>query len=467
VIAAGGIEERADGREAMHDGRRDRSGGSEPRGPSSRGSASGEPRSSRRDFLRTTARAGAALSAAAALGPFGARLPVHAAGSDALRVGLIGCGGRGTGAAVNCVRAAEGVTLVAMADLFPDRLAQSRETLREELGDRFAVDDEHAYTGFDAYIDLLVRRDTDLVILATPPVFRPIHFAAAVQANQHVFLEKPVAVDPVGVRAVIAATEEAGRRKLAVVAGTQRRHQASYLETMKRIQDGAIGDLLAGECHWNQGGLWVHERKEGESEMEWQLRNWLYFSWTSGDHIVEQHVHNLDVMNWALGGPPASAIALGGRQVRTEAKYGNVFDHFAVEYEYLGGIRVASQCRQIDGCASRVGERLVGTDGIADPSGTIWGRSANWRFKGEPMDPYQQEHADLIASIRKGEPLSEGRTVAESTLTAIIGRMSAYTGQKVTWEHALASTLDLTPKEWRLGDHPVDAVAVPGRTPLV
>jgi len=444
-------------------GRASESGGA--RTESSPAGRGGDP--TRREFLRTTVRTGAALSAAAALGPFGARLPVHAAGSDAIGVGLIGCGGRGTGAAANCVRAAEGVTLAAMADLFPDRLAQSRETLRGELGDRFAVDESRCFTGFDAYRSLLGLDEVDLVILATPPVFRPIHFSAAVLANKHVFLEKPVAVDAPGVRAVIASSDEAARRKLAVVAGTQRRHQASYVETMARIHDGAIGEIVAGECYWNQGGLWVHERGEEESEMEWQLRNWLYFSWTSGDHIVEQHVHNLDVMNWALGAPPIHAIGLGGRQVRTEAKYGNVFDHFAVEYEYLGGIRVASQCRQIDGCASRVGERLVGTRGIADPEGTIWGEAADWRYKGEPMDPYQKEHADLIASIRRGEPLSEGRTVAESTLTAILGRISAYTGQKVTWEQALASTLDLTPKEWRFGDHAVDDVAVPGRTPLV
>lgn len=416
----------------------------------------------RRQFLKTSA----AFSAVAALGPWTAVGPVHAAGSDALRVGLIGCGGRGTGAAENCVRSSEGVTLVAMGDLFPDRLRGSREQLTNRIGEHMDVPDERTFSGFDAYRKVLALDDVDLVILATPPVFRPIHLEASIGAGKHVFMEKPVAVDPGGVRTVIAASEEAERKGLAIVSGTQRRHQASYLETLDRIRDGAIGELVGGSCAWNQGGLWVHERKPEYSDIEWQLRNWLYFSWTSGDHIVEQHVHNIDVMNWAFDGPPVRATGMGGRQVRTDEKYGNIFDHFAIEYDYGDGVVITSQCRQIDGCAGWVGERLVGTLGTADPGGRISGPN-RWRFQGEQRNPYEQEHTDLIASIRAGAPLNEGRRIAESTLTAIMGRMSAYTGKSVSFEFALSSELDLVPTEWAFSDHAVDGVAVPGRTPLV
>ena len=419
---------------------------------------------SRREFLQATA----ALSAAATIAPWAAAQAMtnHVAGSDAIRVGLIGCGGRGTGAAENCVRSAPGVTLVAMGDLFADRLKGSRDHLAGRLGDRYDVSDERTFVGFDAYKKVCALPDVDLVLLSTPPVFRPIHLEAAIAAGKHVFMEKPVAVDPAGIRKVIAASREAKQRRLGIVAGTQRRHQNSYLETMKRIQDGAIGELTGGFCYWNQGGLWVHDRKPEYSDVEWQVRNWLYFSWTSGDHIVEQHVHNLDVMNWAFGGPPVKAMGMGGRQVRTAEKYGNIFDHFAIEYEYEGGQRVVSQCRQIDGCAGRVGEQLVGTLGKSDPGRWISGAN-KWRFQGDEPNPYEQEHTDLIASIRGGDPLNEGVQIAESTLTAIMGRMSAYTGKLVTWEFALQSDLDLTPPAWSFSDHVADAVAIPGRTPLV
>ncbi len=422
--------------------------------------ARGEP--SRRDFLRTTA----ALSAAAAIGPLGSLPRAHAAGSDSIRIALIGCGGRGTGAAINCVSSADGVTLVAMADLFEDRLKGSRAELQKHIPGKMELPDERCFFGFDAYQKVLALDEVDLVLLTTTPVFRPIHLEAAIRSGKHVFMEKPVAVDPTGVRQVIAASELASQKGLAIVSGTQRRHQGSYLETMARVRDGAIGELTGGFCYWNQGGLWVHEREPHYSDIEWQIRNWLYFTWTSGDHIVEQHVHNLDVMNWAFGGPPQKAMGMGGRQVRTQAKYGNIFDHFAIEYEYEGGVRVISQSRQIDGCAGRVGEHLVGTLGTCDPGGTIRGEST-WRYKGEQQDPYVQEHTDLIASIRAGKPLNEGRRIAESTLTAIMGRMSAYTGKAVTWDFAMSSDLDLTPQNWRFGEHLVDAVPVPGQTPLV
>ncbi len=409
----------------------------------------------RRTFLKTSA-AAATLLATHRVG--------HAAGSDRIRVGLVGCGGRGSGAANDCVQSSPGVEIYAMGDLFEDRLAASRQNLAF-LGDKLNVTEDRAFTGFDAF-EKVIASDVDLVILATPPHFRPQHLRTAVEAGKHVFMEKPAAVDPVGVRSVIESARIAAEKRLGIVAGTQRRHQDPYREAMRRIHDGAIGEIVSGSCHWNQGGLWVRQREPGWSDMEWQLRNWLYFTWTSGDHIVEQHVHNIDVINWALQATPIRAIGMGGRQVRTGDEYGQVFDHFSIEFEYPGGVWITSTCRQIDGCASKVSEHLVGTHGVSDPSGRIRGKE-EWRFTGEAPNPYVQEHTDLIASIRNGEPLNEAKCVAESTLCAIMGRMSAYTGKEVTWEFAMSSELDLRPARYEFGDLPVAAVAVPGRTPLV
>lgn len=419
--------------------------------------------STRRDFLKTTA----VLGAGAMISPLASGRG-FAGGSDTLRVGLIGCGGRGTGAAVNCFESSPGVRLVAMADAFEDRLNSSAGHLTEKLGDSFDVPPERRYVGYDAYQKLIREAQVDLVILATPPGFRPDHLTAAVDAGLHVFMEKPVAVDPVGVRKVIAAAKKAKAQSTGIVAGTQRRHQASYIETMKRIHDGAIGELVGGQCYWNQGGLWFKEHKPEWTDLEWQVRNWLYFPWLSGDHIVEQHIHNLDVMNWAFGSPPAKVMGMGGRQVRTGKEYGCIFDHFAVELEYPGGQRCMSMCRQIDGTASRVAERLVGTRGTSNPNGRIFG-PAEYRYRGKARGPYVQEHTDLIDSIRAGEPLNEGVRVAESTLTAIMGRMSAYTGKAVSWDFAMKSELDLTPPEsaYHNGELAVAAVATPGQTPLI
>jgi len=290
---------------------------------------------------------------------------------------------------------------------------------------------------------------------------------AAVEGGKNVFMEKPVAVDPVGIRSVMGSSELASQKKVAIVAGTQRRHQARYLEMMKGIHEGAIGDLVGGQCYWNQGDLWVKQREPGMSEMEWQCRNWLYFTWLSGDHIVEQHVHNIDVMNWAFQSLPVKVMGMGGRQARTGPEFGNIYDHFAVEYEYPNGVRVMSMCRQTEGAAERVEERLVGTKGVAFGYGEI--KSATpWKFEGEETNPYVQEHADLIASIRSGKSLNEGRRVAESTMCAIIGRMSAYTGRAINWDWAInSSQLDLTPKNFEFGPNPVDPVAVPGSTQLI
>lgn len=391
----------------------------------------------------------------------------HAKGADKIRVGLVGCGGRGTGAAGNCAEADPAVEIVAMGDLFQDRLEGSRNRLRATLKDQYKVTDDHAFFGFDAYKQVLAQ-DIHIVILATPPGFRPIHFRAAVEAGKNIFMEKPVAVDGAGVRSVIASGAIAKQKGLAVVSGTQRRHQAPYLEIMKRIHDGAIGEVVAAQVYWNQGGLWLNERQPGWSDTENQIRNWLYYAWLSGDHIVEQHIHNLDVVNWAFDTHPTRCLALGGRQVRTGAQYGHIFDHFAVEYEYPNGARVQSFCRQIDGTDARVSERIVGTKGTSDPGSNIKGEkgASLYRWEGNYTDPYVQEHKDLIASIRAGKPLNEANRVAESTLTAIMGRMSAYTGREVSWTKALLSEEVLMPSNLAFGPLPVAPVAVPGQTPL-
>ncbi len=417
----------------------------------------------RRDFVKTAAAASVAAAIPGNLGLF-------AAGSDALKVGVIGCGGRGSEAAINCLNADPGVEIVALGDLVPDRVESSLKKLKGAFPSRVNVPADRCFTGFDNYLQVCACPDVNLIVTAAPPGFRPIHFKAAIEAGKHVFMEKPVAVDPVGVRSVIATSELAKRKGLAVVAGTQRRHQAHYLEIMKRIQDGHIGEIVAAQCYWNQGDLWVRKRTAEMSEIEWQCRNWLYFSWLSGDHIVEQHVHNIDVVNWAMGTMPKNIVGMGGRQVRVAPEYGNIFDHFYVEFEYPNGVRVSSMCRQTKGCAERVEERIVGTEGVAHCTGNtgeIKGKKP-WKFEGKEINPYVQEHIDLVASIRDGKVLNEGRKIAESTLCAIIGRMSAYTGRAISWEWAMnSSKLDLSPAKYEFGPNPVDTVAIPGVTELI
>ncbi len=416
----------------------------------------------RRDFFKTAA----AVSVAASLPDFG----VFAAGSDTIKVGVIGCGGRGTGAALDCLKADPGVEIVALGDLVPDRVASSLERLTKEFPDRVKVPADRRFAGFDNYQKVCAVPEVNLIVTAAPPGFRPIHLKAAVDAGKNVFMEKPVAVDPVGIRSVIASSELARQKKLAVVAGTQRRHQRRYLEMMKRIQDGQIGEIVGAQVYWNQGDLWVKERTAEMSEMEWQCRNWLYFSWLSGDHIVEQHVHNIDVANWAVGAMPKNVMGMGGRQVRVGPAYGNIYDHFAIEFEYPNGVRVSSMCRQTKGCHERVEERIVGSKGVAMSSGSstkITGATP-WTFEADETNPYVQEHIDLIASIRKGTPLNEGRQIAESTMCAIMGRMSAYTGRMISWDWAMSkSMLCLAPAKYEFGQNPVDPVAIPGFTVLI
>ena len=421
---------------------------------------------SRRDFVKTSAALGAAACVPSAFASGLNRLA-----DDTIRVGVIGCGGRGTGAAVNALYAHPRVEIVALADLFEDRLNGSYGWLTDhDLGERVKIDPAHKFVGFDAYKKLLQIKDIDYVILATPPHFRPIHFDAAITAGKHVFMEKPVAVDPAGIRTVLDAAARAKQQALSVVAGTQRRHENSYLSLIDQIENGTLGEIVSASCYWNQGGLWVHDRQEHYSDMEWQCRNWLYFTWLSGDHICEQHIHNIDVINWAKKGPPVKATGMGGRQVRTAEKYGNIFDHFSIEFEYEDGMTMQSMCRQIDGCASRVEEVIVGSKArsVSRPGYAVIDGGADWRFTGDNRNPYEQEHVDLIASITgEGRYLNEAKRVAESTLTAIMGRMSAYTGKTVTWEQAISSKLDLAPDEYSFSALPVREVSVPGKTPLI
>jgi len=426
----------------------------------------------RRDFVMTSAAAaGAAVIPAAAW----AKPGYFAYGSDEIRVGVIGCGGRGTGAAANSLAASPKTKIVALADAFEDRLKGCHNYLKtskdfpDDHKARVDVTPDRMFTGFDAYQKLLAT-DVNLVILASPPGFRPAHFAAAVNANKHIFFEKPVAVDPEGVRQVIAASKLAEQKRLGIVTGTQRRHENCYLEMMQRVQEGAIGKIISARVSWNQGGLWKHDRQKSWTDTEYQLRNWLYYTWLSGDHIVEQHVHNIDVMNWFMGGPPIRCMGMGGRAARTQPEYGHVYDHFAVEYEYANGVYGFSTCRQIDNCANRVMESVTGTEGATESrSGyaAITGKNA-WKHDSKKNnEPYTQEHIDLIASIESGTPLNEGVRVAESTLTAIMGRMSCYTGQEVTWKQAMESKLSLVPAKIEMGEMKMTEVAVPGKTNLV
>lgn len=421
-----------------------------------------KPRPSRRDFLKRSAAAAVGGAIASRLGELP---PVRAAGSDMIKVGLIGCGQRGTGAAEDAIKAAHGVKLVAMGDVFKDHLDASLEILKK-LGDKVDVPPERQFVGFGAFEKVLAS-DVNYVILATPPGFRPWHLKAAVEAGKHIFAEKPFAVDGSGIRTVLQVNEEAKAKGLAIGVGTQRRHQTGYLETLKRIHDGDLGQIFAARVYWNQGPIWVHEKKEGWSDMEWQLRNWYYFTWVCGDHIVEQHIHNLDVANWALGTHPIRAVGMGGRQVRTDPVYGNIYDHFAIDYEYENGARMMSMCRQIPGCENSVSEALSGTKGFCQVNKYTLTGEKSWQYSGKNNLPYVQEHTDLIAAIRAGKPYNELKECAESTLTAIMGRMAAYTGQAVTWDQALNSEENLMPAKLEWGALAVAPVAMPGKTKLV
>jgi predicted dehydrogenase len=421
-----------------------------------------KPRPTRREFLKSsTAVVGGVV--AAGLGTIPA---VHAAGSDEIRVGLIGCGGRGTGAAEDVVTASLGVKLVAVGDVFKDRITNCLAQVKKAAADKVDVPEDRQFVGLDAF-EKVIGSDVNYIILATPPGFRPQHIKAAVAAGKHIFCEKPVAVDGPGIRTCFEVYEQAKAKGLGIGVGTQRHHQNGYVATMKQIHAGAIGQIVAARAYWNQGPIWVFPREAGWTDLEWQLRNWYYFTWLCGDHIVEQHVHNLDVVNWAMKAHPVRAVGLGGRQVRTAPEYGCIYDHFAVDYEYENGVHMMSMCRQIPNCADSVSEALVGSLGNCQADKyTITGPKA-WRYRGENNLPYVQEHTDLIASIRAGKPYNEFKEVVESTLTAIMGRMATYTGKAVTWEQALSSEESLVPAslDWNM-TLPVAPVPMPGQTEL-
>jgi len=424
-------------------------------------------RLSRRNFIKTSG----AVGAAALLSPTD---KMFAAGSDKIRVGLIGCGGRGTYDTTNCLSCAENVELVAMGDNFADRLNTCRSKLTKKLPDKIKVTNDTCFVGWNAHKKVL-DCDVDLVILTEPPHFRPAHLRAAVEAGKHVFAEKPVAVDPVGVRSVIESAKIADEKGLTIVAGTQSRRIAHLVEGMKRIHNGDIGEIVGGYCQRIGGGMltWHPEtmqRQPGWSDMEWQLRRWLFLTWLSGDFIVEMHVHNLDRMNWALNAHPVQCIALGGRQVRTGPEYGNIYDHITVEYEYPGGVRVAYMGSQIDGLSTRQDARIIGKKGMAytHEGDFIIDGEKPFRYEGPNPSPTIKQHADQIAAIRSGTHLNEGKRIAESTLTCIMGRMAAYTGRALKFDWALkASKLDLSPPAYEFGDLPMRPVATPGKTPLV
>jgi predicted dehydrogenase len=426
---------------------------------------------SRRDFLKATAVTGTALAA-----NLGALANVHAGGSDTIRVGLVGCGGRGSGAAEDVLKAAPNVKLVALGDVFEDRLQGLRKRISataanderiKKLGNAVEVSDERCFVGFDAYDKVI--QSCDYVMLATPPGFRPLHIAATVAAGKNLFSEKPVATDAPGIRKVLAAYEEAKKKNLHIVTGTQRRHQDGYLEAMKRIHDGAIGQITSGRCYWNQGPIWAHKRQPGWNDMQYMIRNWYHFTWLCGDHIVEQHVHNLDAINWALGAHPVRAVGMGGRQAQTGEEFGESYDHFAIDYEYPHGVHVLSMARQIAGCEDDISEAVAGTQGRCTFKNGYHITGPNkWSGHDQGENPYVQEHTDLIEAIRKDQPINELKNVAESTLTAIMGRMSAYTGKAVKWEQALNSKEDLFPPQvsWNTS-MPELRIPVPGKTPFV
>jgi predicted dehydrogenase len=426
--------------------------------------------SSRRDFLKTSAAvAGATLASGLAVPA------VHAAGSDVLKVGLVGCGGRGTGAAMQALRADKNNRLVALGDAFGDRLEQCRSTLAgtADIADRVAVDPDHRFTGFDAYKQVIAN--VDVVLLATPPGFRPAHLRAAIDAGKHVFCEKPMAVDGPGVRKVLEAAAEAKKKNLSLVSGFCWRRHPIMREAMKRVHDGALGDILTLQCNYNTGPLWLRRREPGMSDMEYQMRNWYYYAWLSGDFNVEQHIHSLDKAAWAMKDVyPVRAVGLGGRQVRTGKEFGHIFDHHAVVYEYESGARLFSFCRQQAGCAPDVSDHFWGNRGTCDvianfpPRVKITGQGAWTSNRKDDGDMYQIEHDELFASIRSGKPINDGEWMARSTMMGILGRMATYTGQVISWDMAMHSKEDLSPPEHDMkASLPEPKVALPGVTRFV
>ncbi len=407
---------------------------------------------SRRLFIKKTSLAAGGILAM----PILSKANYFSGSSDVIKIALVGCGGRGTGAAVQALSTKQNVQIVAMADAFRDRLDSSYSNISDALKEngtdkRLQVKEENKFVGFDAYQKAIPL--ADVVILATPPGFRPIHFEEAIRLNKHVFLEKPVATDPAGIQKVLQVAEDAKKKKLNVVVGLQRRYQTSYIELMKRIKDGAIGDIVSAQAYWDNDGVWVRPRKPGMTEMEYQMRNWYYFVWLCGDHITEQHIHNLDVINWAMDSYPVSAQGMGGREVRKGKDYGEIFDHHYVEFHYGDGTLLNSQCRHIKGTMSKVDEYIAGTKGkiyfdaarITDMKGKLI-----YQFdKKNENQPYQAEHDELFGAVAKGEyKFWDAERGAKSTMTSILGRMATYSGQVIDWDKAINSGINIHPAEY-------------------
>jgi len=386
-----------------------------------------------------------------------------------LRAGLVGCGNRGTGAALNFLSAGNDLELVALADVFEDKVWDCRSKLSKQ---RVEVPESNCFWGFDSYKSLL-DVDLDVVILATPPHFRPAYFDACVQAKKHVFMEKPVCVDPVGARQIIATSKKAENMGLTVITGTQRRHQRDYLETYRQVASGAIGEIVSAKAWWLQSHVWFRTREEGWSDMEYMLRNWNNFCWLCGDHILDTHVHNIDIINWFLGKNPVEAVGFGGRARRLT---GDQYDFFSIDFNYGNGVFSHSMSRQIDDCANTLGEHIVGTNGYTNCKNTIYNLDGTEKWKYEypknkdgksteivAVSPYVQEHISLVTAIRTSKPVVEAERTAVSTLTAIMGRTAAYTGQLVTWEEMMSSTMKLGPEKYEMGTVNMEfPVPIPG-----
>jgi predicted dehydrogenase len=426
------------------------------------------PPASRREFIRRS-------SLAVAAGAFTSSLSIercaHAAGSDILKVGLIGCGGRGTGAAAQAINADPNCRLTAMGDAFADRLESSLKLLLGDpaLASKIDVPTERRFVGFDNYKQV-IDSGIDVVLLTTPPGFRPLHFKYAIDQGKHAFVEKPVAVDAPGIRSVLATCEEAKKKNLAVVSGLCYRYDEPKRETIKRIYDGAIGDIVSMHVNYNTNTLWSHARKPEWSDMEYQMRNWLYYTWLSGDFNVEQHVHSLDKASWAIKGEmPTKAFGLGGRQVRVEPQFGHIFDHMAVVYEYKDGVKLFSNCRQMAGCSVEGSDYIYGTKGTAElMRATIELHDGEkWRFRGDAPNMYDQEHRALFASIRGGNPINNGTYMCMSSMMGIMGRMVCYTGRTLTWDECFNSAENLAPTNYEWGSMHTPPVATPGVTPFV
>lgn len=411
----------------------------------------------RRGFLKklgATVGAGTGLSALPA---------VHAQGKSEIRVGLIGCGGRGTGAAVNAMRADPAVRITAMADLFPASIATSRKSLEPKYKEQLLVDDDRCFTGFDSYKELM-SGEVDVVLLASPPHYRPDHIEEAVRLGKQIFCEKPVAVDPVGVRRVEAACKEAEKKGLNVVSGLCWRYDKGLAQTVERIADGAIGDITTTQCNFLTNPVWMKVRKPGESEMEYQCRNWYNYVWLSGDHIVEQHVHSLDKALWLRGDePPVKAYGLAGRQRRDDELQGNIYDHFSIVYEWADGTRTYANARQMRNCMNEVEDFVFGTKGRAKlVKHSIDGENA-WQFEGKKVQMHQAEQDEFFKAIKGVRPrINNGEYMCRSTMMAILGREAGYTGKELSYDQLANGNLDLRPKQYEWGEAPPVEVRQPG-----